>query len=488
MLGEEIKNFAGRQSPNWSVRYERTLGITDAAVVLWATIGALVVRFGVPEGEGLDPLTRPYVGLSFALAAAWWSMLYLFGSREPRVLGYGTDEYKRVLSASLWLFGLIAIISYALRIDTARGYVGVALPAGLAALLISRVIVRKFLHIERQFGRGTQDVLIVGDASTAEHLTRSLQSQPMAGYRPIGVYLPGDSTPDEDLESLDLPIIGRKLNAQEMIDDIGRLQPHSVALSGGARLTPPTIRALGWALAEMNIKLIMVPALTDIAGPRIHTQPVAGLPLIHVSTPNLEKGQRFLKRSFDVLGATSLLLLLAPVFLAVAVAVKLTSSGPAIFRQHRVGAAGVPFTMYKFRSMVVDAEKLLPQLREGNEGNSVLFKMKVDPRVTRVGAFIRRYSIDELPQLFNVVLGSMSLVGPRPPLPSEVEKYDSHAHRRLLVRPGLTGLWQVSGRSLLSWDDTVRLDLYYVENWSFLSDLAILLRTVRAVIGRHGAY
>ncbi len=477
-----------KRTPGWAARYARALHLTDAAVVLWATVGALIVRFGAPESGVLASSSPHYVLLSLSLAVSWWMLLFLFGSREPTVLGHGAEEYKRVVQASLWLFGLVAIVSYALRLETARGYVGVALPAGLLFLLLSRMIVRKFLHLERQSGKSVQDVLIIGDAGTAEHLASCLQSQPMAGYRPAGLYVPGAPSGEIRSSNGDIPLIGRATDAEPIIEDIRKFRPDAVALSGGAQFAPKTIRALGWALADLNIRLIMVPALTDIAGPRIHTQPVAGLPLIHVSTPNLEKGQRFLKRSFDLAGASVIVMIVAPVLLAVAAAVRLGSPGPVLFRQERIGTAGVPFTMYKFRSMVVDAEERLAELRDVNEGSGVLFKIREDPRITRVGAFIRRFSLDELPQLFNVLEGSMSLVGPRPPLPAEVEKYDTQAHRRLLVRPGMTGLWQVSGRSLLSWDDTVRLDLYYVENWSFLGDMTILLRTIRAVLQRHGAY
>lgn len=487
-IGSARDNSKEKRSSAWGVRYARWLAITDAAVVLWATVGALVVRFGVPETEDLNSLGQPYVSLSVALALAWWAMLSLLGSREPRILGYGSEEYKRVLQASLWLFGIVAMVSYALRFDTARGYVGVALPSGLLFLLLSRVIVRKLLHVERQSGRSTMKVLIVGGRQTAEHLARSLRRQPLAGYEPVGIYLPGSAGSERMPDDLQLPVVGRDSDASQIIRDIAAFSPDAVALSGGAQLPPQTIRSLGWALADLDIRLIMVPALTDIAGPRIHTQPVAGLPLIHVSTPTLEKGQRLLKRGFDLVGAATLVAILSPVFLAVAIAVRLDSPGPIFFHQNRVGTAGTTFRMLKFRSMVADAEKQLDQLRPSDEGNGVLFKMKHDPRVTRVGGFIRRFSLDELPQLFNVLAGSMSLVGPRPPLPSEVEMYDAHAHRRLLVRPGMTGLWQVSGRSLLSWDDTVRLDLYYVENWSFLGDATILVRTVRAVFRRHGAF
>ncbi|GAP53581.1 undecaprenyl-phosphate galactose phosphotransferase [Arthrobacter sp. Hiyo6] len=232
----------------------------------------------------------------------------------------------------------------------------------------------------------------------------------------------------------------------------------------------------------------MAPALTDVAGPRIHTQQVAGLPLIHVTTPTLEGGQRVAKRLFDIIGSGILIIFSTPLMVIVAALVKMDSRGPVLFRQERVGKEGTLFGMLKFRSMVVNAEQQLAGLAHRNEGSGVLFKIKNDPRITRIGHLLRKYSLDEVPQLFNIFAGSMSLVGPRPPLPSEVEAYEHDVRRRLLVKPGLTGLWQVSGRSNLSWQDSVRLDLYYVENWSLAGDLVILLRTVRAVFRSSGAY
>ncbi|WP_434992920.1 sugar transferase [Arthrobacter sp. Ld5] len=477
-----------RERDGWAQRYGRRLAVVDAAVVLWATVGALIIRFGVPETERLSARGQPYIILSLVLAAGWWATLSLRGSREATVLGHGTEEYKRVVSASLILFGLVAIFSYALQFDTARGYVGVALPAGLIMLLLSRVIVRRFLHIEREHGRSCLRVLVVGSSSGAQHLADSLRAQPMAGYIPIGAYLPGVELGASTAENLDLQIVGRAVEAADIISDIRAFSPDAVALSSSMQLAPETIRALGWALADLDIRLIMAPALTDVAGPRIHTRPVAGLPLIHVSTPNLEKGQRFVKRTTDIIGATLLIIAASPLLAVIALVVRLDSPGPIVFRQERVGAAGERFEMYKFRTMVVDAEARLDQFRDNHEGNEVLFKLKNDPRITKAGRLLRKFSLDELPQLFNVLGGSMSLVGPRPPLAAEVERYDIRAHRRLLVRPGMTGLWQVSGRSLLSWDESVRLDLYYVENWSSLGDLTILLRTFKAVVSRHGAF
>ena len=248
------------------------------------------------------------------------------------------------------------------------------------------------------------------------------------------------------------------------------------------------MRELSWSLEPGRQHLVVAPSLTDIGGPRIHTRPVAGLPLIHVETPRYEGMKLYTKRGFDLVGSALLILLLSPFLAIIGIAIRLSTPGTVLFRQDRVGINGHQFKMLKFRSMVTDAEAQLAGLRELSEGNAVMFKMKDDPRITPIGKFLRRFSLDELPQLFNVFGGSMSLVGPRPPLEKEVSEYENHVHRRFLVKPGVTGLWQVSGRSNLSWEDTVRLDLYYVENWSMTGDVAILWRTAKAVLAREGAY
>lgn len=478
-----------RQHADWRAHQTRILALVDAVAVLWAMSGALILRFGTTgQPELLAIHSEPYIAATVLLSASWWLMLGLWGSRETTILGYGTEEYKRLLSASFWLFGLVATVSYVFQLETARGYVALALPAGVISLLVARMLMRTHLRSERGAGRRSSTVLLIGGVHGVEHLARALQSQPMAGYRPVATYLPGATEGIEADRSLGLPNLGCEPAVEAIVAAVGNTAPDAVALSSGVPLPPRVIRELGWALADRQVKMIMAPALTDVAGPRIHTQPVAGLPLIHVSTPNLGSGQRLLKRAFDLTGAVLLLAALSPIFLIVSVVVRIDSPGHVLFKQDRVGARGQRFRMYKFRSMVVDAEARLDTLRTRSEGNEVMFKLKADPRITRAGGFLRRYSLDELPQLFNVVNGTMSLVGPRPPLPAEVELYQSHVHRRLMVRPGLTGLWQVSGRSLLSWDDTVRLDLYYVENWSVAGDIAILLKTFRAVLARQGAF
>lgn len=475
-------------SSDWRTRSSRRLRIVDAFVVVWAVMGAYIIRFGF-ETEPLIPGKEvSYVWLSVALAIVWWLMLGAWNSRQSRILGSGPDEYKRVAAASLWLFGLIAIVSYVLRVDTARGYVGVALPAGLLGLLLARWLIRQHLSVNRQLGESMSRLLLLGGPSAVAHLARSLETAKHAGYLPVAVYIPGHLDGSVIEPESRLPVVGTKADAKSIVSAIESCDADAVAVSAGVQLHPQTLRHLGWELAARNIGLIMAPALTDIAGPRIHTQQVAGLPLIHVTTPTLEGGQRVAKRLFDVVVSSFLIVLFLPLMSVVALSIRLDSKGPVLFRQHRVGIEGRPFQMFKFRSMVVDAEVKLAALENQNQGNGLLFKMKNDPRITPIGRILRKFSLDELPQLFNILLGSMSLVGPRPPLPTEVAAYEQDVRRRLLVKPGLTGLWQVSGRSNLSWQDSVRLDLYYVENWSLAGDLLILIKTFRAVFRGSGAY
>jgi exopolysaccharide biosynthesis polyprenyl glycosylphosphotransferase len=476
------------EDADWRGRSSRLLSIVDAFIVVWAVVGAFLIRFGLePDYVGAGQEVT-YVWLSIALAVAWWFMLGAWNSRQSRVLGSGADEYKRVAAASLWLFGIVAIVSYVLRFDTARGYVGLALPVGLLGLLLGRWLIRQHLNIKRRQGQNMSRLLLLGGPGAVSHLAASLDGAKNAGYLPIAAYMPG-LEPAAEVEPISgLRVLGTKPDTESIVSAIEACGADAVAVSAGVQLHPQTLRHLGWELASRNIGLIMAPALTDVAGPRIHTQQVAGLPLIHVTTPTLEGGQRVAKRLFDVIVSSGLILLASPLMGLVAVLIKLDSRGAILFRQERVGIEGKHFRMLKFRSMVVDAEAKLTELVEKNEGSGPLFKMKNDPRITSVGRTLRRFSIDELPQLFNVLDGSMSLVGPRPPLPREVEAYENDVRRRLLVKPGVTGLWQVSGRSNLSWQDSVRLDLYYVENWSLAGDLVIILRTVRAVFHSTGAY
>jgi exopolysaccharide biosynthesis polyprenyl glycosylphosphotransferase len=291
--------------------------------------------------------------------------------------------------------------------------------------------------------------------------------------------------PGDAAEGSSVPVVGSLTSVPEAVAKLGI---DTVAVTASRGLTSGVLKRLGWDLEGAGVDLVVAPALTDVAGPRVHVRPVSGLQLLYVEQPEFTGPTWAMKEAFDRALAAVALLALGPLLALIALTVRLTSSGPVIFRQVRVGRNGEVFTVYKFRTMVVDAERHLQALWERSEGNEVLFKMKSDPRVTRVGRLLRRVSLDELPQLANVVLGNMSLVGPRPALPNEAERYGRSTARRLLVKPGITGLWQVSGRSDLSWEDSVRLDLYYVENWSFAGDIQILWKTLSAVVRGHGAY
>ena len=474
----------------WQRRLPRALRLIDGGVIAIAMAFAQILRFGTDASVTLTGSANlNYWLVTVLIIFAWWIILEAWGSRDIKVFGAGPEEYKRVTVASLYLFGLIAIVSYALELSTARGYVGIALPVGVMLLLFSRWLVRCWLIRQRQEGRLARRVLLVGGPSAAEHLHRHLTATPAAGYIPVAAVLPGFEVFSPTGNELPLPVAGTGSETEDLLQAIEDHQADAIAISAGSALKPRTIRRLGWELQERGVSMIMAPALTDIAGPRIHTQPVAGLPLIHVSTPKLEGGRAAVKRAFDLVGAGLLVLLLSPVFLIVGFLVKASSPGPVFYSQERIGQDGVPFRMYKFRSMVVNADSQLQELlAQQGTSDKPLFKVENDPRITPIGRFIRQYSLDEFPQLFNVLNGSMSLVGPRPQRQGEVDLYDDHAHRRLLVKPGMSGLWQVSGRSNLSWEESIRLDLYYVENWSLMQDVMILIRTARAVVAKDGAY
>lgn len=474
----------------WGKRYAARLFAVDVLAVVWGSAGVHMVHFsGMTSTLAREPTNSRYVGLTLLLGVVWLIWLTWGGSRDVRAIGYGAEEFKRVINSTLALFGAVAICAYLFEIPLPRTYLVIMMPAGLAALLIGRFLARRWLNVRRANGLYMADVLVVGTVRTVRDLIEDLRRAPYAGFRVIGVCVSTHSSavdPDGISRIDGVPILG---DLSEVADVAHRVGAHTVAVTATESFGPSAVRKLSWALEKTNTALVLAPALTNIAGPRIHTHPVAGLPLIHVDRPAYEGATRILKKSFDVAGASALLLLLSPMFVMVALAVRTTSSGPVFFRQDRVGLNGRTFKMIKFRSMVKNAEDLLGAIEVVQDaGNTILFKQKDDTRVTPVGKFIRRFSIDELPQLFNVLKGDMSLVGPRPPLRTEVDRYEDDAKLRLLVKPGMTGLWQISGRSDLSWEDTVRLDVYYVENWSIINDLVILWKTARAVASSAGAY
>jgi exopolysaccharide biosynthesis polyprenyl glycosylphosphotransferase len=472
------------RSVDWRRIYARRLAVTDTLVIVWVVFAVQLLRFGFDESpvSGLPDqaaISAGYATISLILVVSWSILLGIYGSRDYRVLGTGFAEYKRTVDASIRLFGLVAIVAFLLKIDLARGYVLLAFPVGIVVLVFTRWLWRQWLGVQREAGRYVSRVLLIGTADDTRRIGRELQQIPAAGYKVVGEWLA--SPADAGLESeLDVPVFSGDSSVQSAMLTVGA---DTVVVTNAQALGANGVRELSWSLEPGRQHLIMAPNLTDISGPRIHTRPVAGLPLIHVETPRYEGSKLFAKRAFDILGSATLLLILSIPLLILAALVKFTSPGPALYRQQRVGLNRQHFQMVKFRSMRQDADaELTGLLAAQGSNNKPLFKVKDDPRVTRIGKMMRKYSLDEFPQLFNVLGGSMSLVGPRPQRDGEVGLYDKAAFRRLLVKPGMSGLWQVSGRSSLSWEDSIRLDLYYVENWSMVGDLIILWRTIKAVV------
>nr|WP_308159193.1 sugar transferase [Curtobacterium sp. ISL-83] len=460
---------------------------TDLLALVWVVFGTQIAWLGLDSNLATNTadVRLSYFGISIVVIIVWMSALALYDTRGDRVIGVGSTEYRLVADSSIRVFGALAIAAFLLHVDLARGYVLIAFPIGILVLLLSRWMWRQWLVAQRKHGAYSAKVLLVGSTASVVHIARELGRLPEAGYRVVG------ATVADGTRGL---LTGTSLLSHGGFGDVAAALAvtgaDTVVITSSDDLPPERVRELSWSLEPGRQHLVVAPSLTDIGGPRIHTRPVQGLPLIHVETPTYSGRKLYSKRAFDLVSSALLIVLTSPVLVVLALSVKLTSVGPVFFRQERVGLNGKTFHMVKFRSMVTDAEERLQELGQLDRaaGNDVLFKMKDDPRVTRVGATMRRFSLDELPQLFNVLLGEMSLVGPRPPLAREVERYDQHVHRRFLVKPGMTGLWQVSGRSDLSWEDSVRLDLFYVENWSIIGDLLILWKTFRAVMSPTGAY
>ncbi|WP_432900133.1 sugar transferase [Micromonospora matsumotoense] len=474
---------AGTRSKTNQRGYVRTLVVLDTAVLSLAVLAGYATRFGdaVPRGSEI-----PYVVVAPALVLVWLVSLKALRCYDDRVLGYGADEYRRVSGASLRLAGGVAIAGYIFDVGVSRGFLGISFAVGTVGLVVTRFAARKALHRARCRGDGwSRRVLVVGDTAHVLELVHTLRREPYAGYHVVGACIPDALLAPVPQRLSDVPVVGSLRGIPEAAGAIGA---DTVAVTASGELTATRLRRLGWQLEGTGIDLVVAPALTDVAGPRIHTRPVAGLPLIHVEAPEFRGARKLVKELVDRSAAAVALLLLLPLVALIALAVKLDSRGPVLFRQTRVGQGGQEFGVLKFRTMVVNADALLAELAARNETNGLMFKMRDDPRVTRIGRLLRKWSLDELPQLVNVLFGQMSLVGPRPPLPSEVARYDGDVARRLLVKPGMTGLWQVSGRSDLSWEDGIRLDLYYVENWSLAADLTILWKTFGAVLRGRGAY
>jgi exopolysaccharide biosynthesis polyprenyl glycosylphosphotransferase len=420
--------------------------------------------------------------LSLALPPVWLIAVRVFGGYERRFLGTGSDEFRRVLNAGLSLTGALALISYAVNNELSRVYLLVSMQVIVLLDLVVRLVLRKRLHQRRRRGQCMSTVVAVGHEGAVAQLISELRREPHHGLAVVAACLADGSAATE---VAGVPVVGDFDMTADAVRNIGA---GTVAVLSCPEIDGIKLRTLAWELEKTGTDLCVAPALLDVAGPRTTVRPTAGLTLLHVDHPQLSGPRQVVKDLFDRSVAALVLVLLSPVMVGLALVIRLSDSGPALFTQTRVGKDGRPFKIYKFRTMVVDAEARLAGLRPENEQDGVLFKIRKDPRVTTLGVRLRKWSLDELPQLFNVMLGDMSLVGPRPALPNEAALYADHVRRRLVVKPGITGLWQVSGRSDLSWDESVRLDLRYVENWSIALDLQILWKTVAVILGGSGAY
>ncbi len=471
----------------WERKYANRLRVTDISIILAATLVPKTIQLATMPGiEGASPFAIAQAYTVPVLVAIAWSLgLVACRTRETQILGSGATEYLRVFHATGLAFGGLAALFVVFRTDGLRSQLLISLPIGIVLLMFGRWAWRRWLLHERAFGHYVSRALIVGDRADVEYVIETLHRDSQRTYFVVGAAVNDHDGSDLMVDGRPYPAVGSPRTAARTAK---KLSADTVVVASHDDADPYFVKRLSWQLEGTAAELVLSSRLTDVAGPRISLLPVDGLPLIQVKIPTFDGGQYVLKRTMDILISSIALLFIGILAIPLGILIKLDSRGPIFFRQERVGRDGHRFRMVKFRTMGVDAEARLADLVQDNEGAGPLFKMQNDPRVTRVGAVLRKLSLDELPQFWNVLRGDMSVVGPRPPLPSEVTAYNGAVYRRLYIKPGITGLWQVSGRSDLPWDESVRLDLRYVENWSLLSDLILIWRTVRVMVSRDGAY
>lgn len=475
-----VRGGVGAGSVPWSVSYLRRASLIDGMSAVAAGTFTYVLRL-----REVSHITGVYLGLTVLLPFVWVILVRLSGACDPRFIGVGTEEFRKVLNAGAFLAGAVAVVAFASRSELSRAYVFVALPTVTVVSLTGRYALRKRLHQARGRGQYMSRVVVIGHASLVADLAAMLRRDTYHGLRVVAACVTGPDRPAEIASLGDLPVV---VGADDVGAVVRQFGADTVAVVASPEMAGSRLRTLAWELEKTGTELCVAPALLDVAGPRTTIRPVAGLPLLHLDHPEFSGGRQVVKEAFDKAFALFAVVVGAPVLGLIAAIIKLDDGGPVLFRQTRVGQNGERFAVVKFRTMVPDAEDRKADLAGLNEIQGPLFKIRADPRVTRAGRWLRRYSLDELPQLFNVIAGDMSLVGPRPALPDEAALYGDYVRRRLAVKPGMTGLWQVSGRSDLSWDESVRLDLRYVENWSLVLDLQILWKTLAAVVRGSGAY
>ena len=447
--------------------------LSDAVLIVLATLLAFALRFGSDPGQ--QQLFGSIQIVGTLLPIFWLLVLIFMGAYDRRALFVGLTEYSRVVLSSIMVLAVVATISFLFKIDTSRAYVLITIPVGMVGLLIERWLWRRRLLSQRRKGLGLAPTIVVGERHERESLVAAMKERPWAGYRVVSD-MDRPTSHEHWSEWFDM-----------LTKELASSHATALALAGSSAADATFVRELSWRIEGEGVDLLVGAGVGTTTGPRVTLRVASGLPLLHLDEVALRNTQRIAKRTLDLTGATLGLIVLSPLFLVIALLIVGGSGVPVFFRQPRAGRDQQVFRMWKFRTMVNGADLQRRQLREQSGSSDPTFKAASDPRVTPIGRFLRRWSLDELPQLFNVINGSMSLVGPRPHPLDDVDRYEQRDLRRLIAKPGMTGLWQVAGRSDLSWDASIELDLLYIENWTFLGDLAILARTVQAVIQGSGA-
>jgi exopolysaccharide biosynthesis polyprenyl glycosylphosphotransferase len=456
----------------WKPKLRKNLAFFDLLTLSFSISMVLTLRFPNTWQGSLSNYELRNIILSLLVLASWLFFLWFNGSRDTNILGFGADEYKRLTNATLLSFTSIAFVSYIFKLEISRGFVLLVFPIGLLFLFITRRVLRRRLLRARHQGRYISRVLLLHSGISDPVETRLAQAQ-HAGFNIVHKIV--------TVENL-------KFEIRDIVENALSNNCDQIMVGQSAVISAAELRKLGWALEVTNIDLIVAPAVTEIAGPRLKVSNVEGLPLLHLEQPDFSGASRVAKRLLDLSLSIVGLIIISPFLIVIALIIKLFDGGSVLYFQKRIGQNNIEFTVYKFRTMYEGSHEQRAKIMAETNKDPRLAKDPQDPRVTKPGLFLRRWSIDEIPQIINVIKGEMSLVGPRPPLAEEVNKYEKAETRRLLVKPGLTGLWQVSGRSELDWEDAVRLDLYYVENWSLTLDILIIIRTAAAVWRGEGAY
>jgi len=459
-------------SLNWKPNLRKNISIIDFISLLFAVALILTLRFPQTWQGELSAYEIRNIFLALLVLVSWLFFLWFNGSRDTNILGFGADEYKRLINATLFSFTSIAFISYIFKLEISRAFILLVFPFGLITLFISRRMLRRRLLKARSEGRYLSKVLLL-HAGENDPVESRLSIASHAGFDVV-----------YKVQTLE----GSKLDFKQIVAKAIDNNCDQIMVGQSAIISATELRKLGWALEETSIDLIVAPAVTEIAGPRLKVSNVEGLPLLHLEQPVFSGVSRVTKRLLDLVLSVIGLIVISPFLLIVALMIKFYDRGSIFYSQKRIGQNNKEFSVYKFRTMYEGSHEQRGKVMAETNKDPRLAKDPQDPRVTKPGLFLRRWSIDEIPQIINVLKGEMSLVGPRPPLAEEVSQYEKSEKRRLLVKPGLTGLWQVSGRSELDWEDAVRLDLYYVENWSLTLDILIIIRTAAAVWRGEGAY